>query len=319
MKGRMRFALAVSLVSLVSLVSTLSVRVGAQEPPKPPPPPYSLPWQLRPVLVPNVVRWDNTFAFYEDVASRKATTWATILNAIVRIPHTGGPNAGLGVLVRLPLVYDAPPVGPNGAAITNPLVGAVYGVKLPGPFKLNAFGGFTVPIGMGGGDAPNAAEKNARVKGVNARGHIDSALYNVNDFGLLGGAGFAWIDHGFTAQVEVTFAQFFRVRGTADQIEEAKTSFITGLHVGYFVIPQLSVGGDLRYQRWFNAPLAVDRDPSGDSVDNLTFALGVRAHITLSKTMRLRPGIAYSRALDKPLASSTPNYHMLQIDVPFFF
>src|SRR5688572_24548006 len=39
------------------------------EAPKPKPPPYSLPFQLRPVVVGNVVRSDTAFAFYEAPAS----------------------------------------------------------------------------------------------------------------------------------------------------------------------------------------------------------------------------------------------------------
>src|SRR5581483_11903828 len=117
---------------------------------------------------------DNTLAFYEDTLSRKAITSVMILNGIVRIPHTGDAGRGLGVLVRLPLVHDTPPAGPSASAFANPLVAALYGVKLPAPFKLSACLGFTVPVGMGGGDHPDAGEKNARSKGVNARGHIDS-------------------------------------------------------------------------------------------------------------------------------------------------
>jgi len=33
----------------------------------------------------------------------------------------------------------------------------------------------------------------------------------------------------------------------------------------------------------------------------------------------IRPGIAYWRGLDKPLAASTPNYNSFQLDIPFVF
>lgn len=301
------------------------------------PPPYSLPWQVRPVTVGNSVRWDNTIAHYEDWMGRGGLTYATILNAAVKIPGTGDPGNGLGALLRLPVVYDSPPGGtPEGAAFGNPLVGVAYGVKVPKPFRLNLSVGFGLPIGMGGGDKPDAGQKNARVKGSPARAWMDAALFLVNDFGITPGLDFAYVDHGLTVQVETTLLQFLRVRGCSepnatpavcDQKEDAKTNFNASLHIGYFVIPMLSLGLDFRYQRWLNAPLAVENTKptlangyatQSDAYDNLTFALGPRVHIPIGK-MWLRPGVAYVRALDKPMAASTPNYHMVQIDVPFQF
>src|SRR5882724_3988211 len=39
---------------------------------KPKPPPYSLPWQLRPAVVGNVVRSDTSFAFYKDAKDKES-------------------------------------------------------------------------------------------------------------------------------------------------------------------------------------------------------------------------------------------------------
>lgn len=265
----------------------------------------------------------------------------TVLNAAVKIPGTGdAPGTGLGALLRLPIAYDAPPVATatatEGGAIANPLLGAVYGLKMPKPLKVNFFFGFTLPIGMGGGDKPAVDQKNARAKGAFARAQWDNALFAVNDMAFVPGASIAYVDHGFTAQLEVTLAQLVRVRGCSqpnatpavcDQREEAKTNLMLGLHAGYFFIPQLSLGLDVRYQRWTNAPLAVERTTptavngyasKDDAYDNLTFSIGPRFHIPIGKTW-LRPGIAYTRALDKPMAASTPNYHIVQVDVPFVF
>ncbi|HSQ64817.1 MAG TPA: hypothetical protein VLM85_16450 [Polyangiaceae bacterium] len=316
----MRFGLALvvplALCARAAFAGDAAPPPAAEAPAKPPP--YSLPWQLRPATVPNVVRWDNTVAFYEDAAAHKGTTWVSIFNAIVRIPGTGGPGNGLGVLFRLPLSVDSPPTGSGGAMLGNPLLGVLYGAPLPKPFKLSASIGFTTPVGMGGGDTPSPGTKDARVAAVPARFQIDNALFNVNDLGIVGGADFAYVDHGFTAQVEATLAQYFRVRGELDQPEATKTSFVAGLHLGYFIVPQLSIGADLRYQRWIDAPFKVEKDASGDSWDNLSTTIGLRAHIPIGKTW-LRPGVAYARALDKPLAAATPNYHMIQIDIPFAF
>jgi len=140
----------------------------------------------------------------------------------------------------------------------------------------------------------------------------------------IAGAGFGYVSNGFTAQVEATLFQLFRVRGndlTGAAPDSARTNSTAGLHLGYFVIPQLSVGGELRYQRWLSGPHRLSMGmklPLADAnLDNVTFAVGPRGHFKLSKTMWLRPGISYSQGLDKPLSDS--KYHMVQVDIPFVF
>jgi hypothetical protein len=204
-------------------------------------------------------------------------------------------------------------------AIVNPLVGAAYAIKLDGGFRLNAFLGATIPVGGGGGDSPDAGAANSRVKGLNARAQMDNALFAVNDFTVVPGLGAAWIGGGLTVQAEVTLLQLMRIRGDAVQKESMKTNSTAGLHVGYFVIPELSLGAELRYQRWLNAPIAVDNDKTDATRDSVSIAVGPRAHFKLGDVGWLRPGIAYQRGFDKPLAASTPNYHIVQLDLPFFF
>src|SRR5206468_4326810 len=114
---------------------------------------------------------------------------------------------------------------------------------------------------------------------------------------------------GLTLQAEITVLQLTRVRGSAVQPEASKTNFTSGFHVGYFLVPELSIGAELRYQRWLNAPVAVDKDTTQTLVDNATFAIGPRYHIKVGSSSWLRPGVAYSRGLDRPMAASTPNYH----------
>lgn len=63
----------------------------------------------------------------------------------------------------------------------------------------------------------------------------------------------------------------------------------------------------------------MERDPTGASRDATTFALGPRFHLEVGDVGWLRPGVAYQRALDRPLASAALNYHIVQIDVPFMF
>ena len=288
-------------------------------PPKPPP--YSVPWQLRPIVAPTVLRSDTSVALYEDVGGQRGSTVVSVFTASYRIPGTGPPSAGLAPVVRVAVVGDDPAPGNSArgaVTIVNPLVGAAYAIKLDGGFRLNAFLGATVPIGAGGGNSPSPGAANSRIKGVNARAQLDNALFAVNDFTLIPGFGAAYVGGGLTVQVEITVLQLMRVRGGAAQREASKTNMTTGLHVGYFFLPQLSVGGELRYQRWLNAPFAVEKDTTDATRDTLSVAVGPRAHIKLG-SLWLRPGIAYQRGLDKPLAASTPNYHIVHVDLPLFF
>src|SRR5688572_22214830 len=91
----------------------------------PPPPPYSVPWQLRPVVAPNVVRLDTSFASYQEAHGNGLTT-ASVLTGAWRIPDTGPPSAGLSPTVRLPFVRDVDAAQQDRFAIGNPLVGIGY-------------------------------------------------------------------------------------------------------------------------------------------------------------------------------------------------
>lgn len=296
--------------------------------PPPKPPPYSLPWQLRPVIAPTVIRVDSTLSTYEDAGARPGRTIATGLTGSYKIPGTGGPGAGFAIVGRLMLVDDSPPETPppvgaapapkGGVALVNPLLGAAYAMKLGKGFRTNFFFGFTLPIGMGGGATPDKGQANSRAKGVNARAAMDNALFAVNDLTVIPGASIAYVNHNLTVQLEATLLHLMRTRGDAVQKEATKTNFTTGLHVGYFFLPAFSVGTELRYQRWINAPFVVENDKTDTLIDNLTFAIGPRFHIKAGPVW-IRPGVAYWRGLDKPLAAATPNYHSVQFDIPVLF
>src|SRR5690349_178546 len=77
--------------------------------PAPPPPPYSLPWQLRPVAVANVVRSDTAFAFYKNpVTKNSGSTIASMLLATYKVTPDFAP------LLRLGIVSNSPPDPPAG-------------------------------------------------------------------------------------------------------------------------------------------------------------------------------------------------------------
>ena len=83
---------------------------------------------------------------------------------------------------------------------------------------------------------------------------------------------------------------------------------------GYFIIPALSVGGELRYQRWLKNSAMPESDARRDTA---TAALGIRAHFKINDTMWLRPGVAFVQPIDAPMTDQS--YHVAQLDVPFAF
>ncbi len=229
-------------------------------------------------------------------------------------------------LVKLTVVGDSPATATvtGGTAFVNPLVGAGYAMKFGSGFRASAFLGFTIPIGMGGGDKPDAGAKDARTIGVPVRAGLDNSLFAVDDFAAIPGVDFAYVSGGFTAQLEVTLFQLWRVRGAADQPEASKTNLTGGLHLGYFLADFLSLGGELRYQRWLNAPIAVDHHVAGTSADLLSMAVGPRFHFEAGGVW-IRPGIAYVRGFDAPMTSpgqAKPpfgDFNIIQLDVPVVF
>jgi hypothetical protein len=279
--------------------------------PQPPPAPYSLPWQLRPAAVGNVVRSDTSIAFYR-AGEADGSTVASMLLATYKVT----PN--LAPLVRVGFVRndDPNPTTGTGAAFVNPIIGLTAGWKLPADVRLSAFLGGTVPVGMGGGSSPMMdGTAGAVAKGIPARSAMDNAMFAVNYFTALGGVDAAWVAHDLTIQAEVTLLQLTRVRNEPFAPEASRTNGTAGLHVGYFVLPMLSLGGELRYQRWLSTPRLVQMNPKAR--DNTTFAVGPRFHFKVGKTTWLRPGVSFSAYLDEPM--TTAKYSIVTIDLPLAF
>jgi hypothetical protein len=289
----------------VLAVLALSIRgVHADEVPKPKPPfRYSIPWQLRPAAVPNVVRSDTAFAFYRapDGGPRGATIASMLLGSVRITPE-------FGLLARFGFVHNDPPVGDSGASIVNPAVGATYLLNLTKELRVAFFLGLAAPLGQGGPSASKAKQV-AASSGVIARSAMDNAMFAVNYLTIFPGVGVAYVANGVTVQAEVTVLELLRARG---EDEKARTNLTSGLHVGYFIIPELSIGAELRYQRF----LKNDTLKGKPAIDNLTVAGGVRGHFKLGDAW-LRPGVAYARGLDDPMAGA--RYHIVQADVVVMF
>jgi hypothetical protein len=154
--------------------------------------------------------------------------------------------------------------------------------------------------------------------GVPVRAGLDNSLFAVNDIAVIPGLDFAYVASGFTAQLEATLFQLNRVRGDKVDPDASKTNLTAGLHLGYFFADRFSVGGELRYQRWLQAPKAVNTNAPGTSVDLLSMAFGPRFHFKLGPGIWMRPGIAYVRGFDAPM-SRPRNDNIVQLDIPVVF
>lgn len=305
-----------------SLLSTLAFDAAAQAhvsdaelvapADKPKPPPYSLPFQLRPVVVGNVVRSDTALAFYENPAGESGATVASMLLLSYKV------TKDLAPLVRLGVVSGSPPDSPtaeSGFGFLNPVLGATYSIQFGKQFRLAPFLGVALPIGSGGGNDPDPGKAQARGAGIWARSAMDNAMFAVNDLVVFPGVGFAYVQHGFTAQVEATVLQLARVRGEDAQSDSSRTNFTGGIHLGYFFLPVLSAAVELRHQRWLSTPDAVEAND--ELRDTTTVAFGPRLHFKLNDTMWLRPAVAFALPLDNPMSDA--KYKVVQIDVPFVF
>lgn len=285
--------------------------LATPEPPKPAP--YSLPFQLRPAVAATVIRADAALAFFKDpLTGNSGTTLVPTLLASYKIGEHFAP------LVRIGVVSNSPPApAPSGSAFLNPVLGAIYAIKPTPDLKLAFFLGVTVPVGSAGGNSPNLANKAARTAGIYARSAMDNAMFAVDDLTIFPGVDFAFVKAGFTAQAEATVFQLTRVRGALDDKDPSRTNLTAGLHVAYFLAPFLSVGAELRHQRWLSTPKQIEADKTGTLRDTTTVAFGPRFHIKLGSTTWLRPALAFALPLDDPMKKS--KYDILQLDVPFVF
>lgn len=282
------------------------------------PPPYSLPFQLRPAVAATAVRSDTAFAFYKpDGATSGGTTVATTLLGSYKVTPEFAPLVRLGLVTNSPPGLPAPaPAASSGTAFLNPVLGAIYALKPAPPLRLAFFLGFAIPVGSGGGNDADAATRTALAPaGVLARSAMDNAMFAVNYFTVFPGVDFAFVSSGFTAQVEATLLQLGRVRGEAKDVDSSRTNLTLGLHVGYFFVPELSLGAELRHQRWLSTPASVSANEA--SRDTTTFAVGPRLHFKLSESAWFRPAIVYARGIDKPMTAG--NYNIVQLDLPFSF
>lgn len=310
------------LTALFSISPALRAEEAAPSPqapetPKPPPAPYSLPWGLRPAASPTVLRLDTAIDLYSNTVTKEDGTQETQGGTSIPILLLGSYEftPGMAVMARWGVVQSSPPAGEGATVASNLLLGGVKAFKPHNDIRMAAFFGLVLPIGGGGGDKPDLAKKNAIGTGIWARSAMDNAMFAVNDMVFIPGLGIAYVAHKLTVQAEITLLQLMRARGERGQADGARTNFTTGLHVGYFIIPQLSLGAEIRHQRWLTTPAAVAKDEA--LRETTSFAVGPRVHFKLGKTTWARPGVAFAMGLDDPMMAK--EHKIIQIDIPVVF
>jgi hypothetical protein len=274
---------------------------------------YALPFSMRPAIASNLVRIDGTLASTSAVGTAPAfTTYVSVLTAGYK-PISSLPD--LGFYLRAAIAHNVPEKGLNGTATSNPLVFGLFAPEIAPHVRLALFLGVTAPIGAGGGDTPYKTTRGTLSNSIYARQAMDNALFATNYLTPTAGVGLAFIDKGFTAQVEATLLELIRARGSAQDTESTRTNFTAGLNVGYRIIPELTANVELHYQRWLSTPVAVTKDDTKRS--QMTFGVGLRANLPLTNVIALRPGLGYFQGIDDPM--SLAKYRIVQLDVPIVF
>jgi len=282
---------------------------------KPKPPPYSLPFQLRPVAPGNVVRLDTAVGFYKNPTTDKngSAIATSLLGSYKVIPD-------LALIARVGLVRNYAPELPattkSATSILNPVLAGLYGIKLAPSLKLGLFLGVTVPVGTGGGTNPDANKVAANAVGISTRSAFDNAMFAMDYFTVFPGVDLAFVQSGLTVQAEATLFKLTKVRGP-DAEDDSRVNFTTGLHAGYFVLPMLSIGAELRHQRWLSTPTPVKNDKTGSIRDTTTVAVGPRFHFKLSDSVWFRPGLSFTLPVDDPMKKA--DYKIVQLDLPISF
>jgi hypothetical protein len=270
--------------SILALVLTLSPGAAFADPDRD----VSLPWQLRPVTIANVVRLDSAAAAFNDSNGNLDLAVTTTWTGSYELSDTWAP------MVRLAVVgNDAPGAALDGSAFANPVVGVTYAHTMRG-YRLAVFGGAAIPVGTGN-TRTHAASMTARP--------ADRAMFDADYLAGIAGVDVAYVNRGFTAQGEATLVQSVRVRGDEMSTDALQTRASVGVHVGYVVGWHVAVAGDLHYE------------------DTLTASVGVRVQVMVRQT-RIRPGIAYHRGLDGRALDApwiTAQTSAIQIDLPVEF
>jgi len=296
-------------VAMSPPADTATERASEDEPKAAPTPTaakYSVPFQLRSAAPSNTVRVDHVVSPFTTPTS-PGLVQVTILSGSYRFT----PNAA--VFARAGFVNYNPDGTRAANALTNPVIGGLWGDTFHAWRYAVAFA-VAPPVGAGGGNSPDPAVASSMKTAHLARFAMDGTLFAVNEFATILGGDVAYVSRGWTVQFEATAAQLFRTRGEAQLPDAGRTNFLSGAHAGYWVLKELCVASELRYQRWLSTPEAVQKDPLNR--DNMSAAAGLRTSIEM-KPFKVMPGLAYATGLRGQVLAQ--RFHAIQFDVPFVF
>ena len=245
----------------------------------------SLPWQLRPLTTDNLVSIETAASAFNDANGNLDIASSTVIAASYHLDDSWAPMLRVGLVGN-----DAPGEARDGASLGNPVAGLRY-LRAVDTYRVGFTGAAALPIGMGGGNSPEARAAKTDVAASVARPG-DDAMFDVDYFTAIGAVDAAYVNHGFTVQGEASLLQSVRVRGdqTAAGADLVRTNSAVAMHLGYFIGSHVSVGTDVRYQRWLSHP-SLD---AMTSPDNVTAALGVRVHVCLGDHTCIHPGLSFA-------------------------
>jgi len=273
------------------------------------PSPYALPFGLRGTSAVNAVRAETAYGLN---AGTSSTIVQYLTAAYAFVPQASAFVRG-GWVDVVPTGHD------SSTAFTNITVGALWATRIHETLRLEGVVGAGLPVAQGGGNAPNAGQAAAIAAGNLARSRYEGATtFSPNDLAPFVSGDVAWVSRGLTLQGEVSLFEMVRVRGQQSDPDAAKTSLSVGLHVGYFVVPALSISVELRDQSFLSTPAAVQAGTTARSW--VTVGGGPRLNFELAPDVWLRPGLAFIQPLNDPSPTvSAARYHIFQLDLPLTF
>lgn len=260
--------------------------------------PYAAPFQLRGAVAGTAVKSDTAISMTD---AGKGV--ASYLSASIKV------LPDVAAQMRVGMGASAPSNGGGGVALMNPQLGVLWSPKISDSLRLSPFLSVTLPVGMGGGESPKPEVAGALASARLARFSLDSAIALPNYTWLGAGASLSWTGYGATAQAEITALHGYQSRG-AESLDDTLSSGIGGLFLGYYLLPQLNLGAELRYQRFLSTPASVVKDPL--LRDQLSFAVGARGHLK-TELGTVRPGLSWGHGIGG--ASARAGNNVLLIDL----
>ncbi len=270
--------------------------------------PYTPPFQLRGVIPKPGVRLDTVLGLYQTNDRHEQIT-VILLSGQLRVTE------GIALQVRWGIDSNQTGNDTSRTGIVNPTLGALVGLPLGHDFRFAASMAVGAPLATGGGDWPDANRVALQREGALARSAMDNVSFSVNDVGFPTGSSLAFVKAGVTAQVDATIIPSVRVKAAATQPDTHKVNSTYGFFLGYLFVRELSIGAELRYQRYLTTPAAVAKDEAAR--DNLTIALGPRFVLELTESVSLRPAVTYGHGLRGPI--SQQSFQIVQLDLPVSF